>query len=145
MLFAPIWHCCGLDGVRRAVYLVFMRNSEAGRRRGTALRRAPEPVPGVDLRVLKALASVPRLAVLEWLKDPVANFPPQTDGDLLVDGVCADFIRGKLGMAAATASRHLTLMTEARLLTATRKKGWTFYRRDEAAIREFTEALHTDL
>jgi hypothetical protein len=30
-------------------------------------------------------------------------------------------------------------------LTATRKKGWTFYRRDEAAIRRYTAALHTDL
>jgi len=32
----------------------------------------------VDLEVvLKALASERRLQILEWLKDPVANFPPQ--------------------------------------------------------------------
>jgi DNA-binding transcriptional ArsR family regulator len=95
--------------------------------------------------MLKALASETRLTILEWLKDPVANFPPQVDGDLLQDGVCADFIREKLGVAAATASRHLTLLTDARLLIATRKKGWTFYRRDERAIGDFTERVRAHL
>jgi DNA-binding transcriptional ArsR family regulator len=99
----------------------------------------------VKLRVLKVLASAPRLTILELLKDPVGNFPPQTDGDLVKDGVCADFIRDRLGIAAATASRHLTLLTEAGLLVSTRRKGWTFYRRDEAAIRAFTLALRSHL
>ena len=78
-------------------------------------------------------------------KDPTANFPPQTDGDLVSDGVCADFIRDKLGIAPATASRHLTLLTEAELLIATRKKGWTFYRRDESALGRFTDVLASEL
>ena len=108
-----------------------MRNSKA------------EPLP--SLRLFKALASETRLRVLAWLRDPVANFPAQVDGDLVQDGVCADFIREKLGIAAATASRHLTLLTEAGLLIATRKKGWTFYRRDEPAIRRFTRQMNTDL
>ena len=97
------------------------------------------------VRMLKAIASETRLSVLEWLKDPVGNFPAQVDGDLVTDGVCADFIRDKLGVAAATASRHLTLLTDAGLLIATRKKGWTFYRRNEPAIEEFTTQLHNDL
>ena len=97
------------------------------------------------LRLFKALASETRLQVLEWLRDPVAHFPPQTDGNLIKDGVCADFIREKLGIAAATASRHLTLLAEAGLLIATRKKGWTFYRRDEAAIRRFKRQMNADL
>jgi DNA-binding transcriptional ArsR family regulator len=110
-----------------------MRNSES----------ADEP--GALLKTIKAVSSPVRLEVLSLLKDPTANFPPQTDGDLVRDGVCADFIRDKLGIAAATASRHLTLLTEAGLLTATRKKGWTFYRRDEQAIRRFTEILKSEL
>jgi DNA-binding transcriptional ArsR family regulator len=97
------------------------------------------------LKTIKAVSSPVRLEVLSLLKDPAANFPPQTDGDLVRDGVCADFIRDKLGIAAATASRHLTLLTEAELLIATRKKGWTFYRRDEAAIARFTELLGAQL
>lgn len=91
--------------------------------------------------MLKALASPVRLAVLDYLKDPVGNFPPQVDGDPLVDGICADFLRDKLGIAAATASRHLSLLVDCGLLIATRKKGWTFYRRDEAAIARFTATL----
>ncbi len=97
------------------------------------------------LKTVKAVASPVRLEILSLLKDPVGNFPPQTDGDLIRDGVCADFIRDKLGIAAATASRHLTLLTDAKLLVATRRKNWTFYRRDESAIRGFTQALKAQL
>ena len=105
--------------------------------------------PGVGdrqrLAALKALASPVRLAVLEYLKDPTGNFPPQVDGDLIADGVCGDFIREKLGIAAATASRHLTVLVDCGLLIATRKKRWTFYRRDEDAIARFTAALKSSL
>ncbi len=90
---------------------------------------------------VKALASPVRLAVLALLKDPVGNFPPQTDGDLVEDGVCAVLIRKRLGIAAATVSRHLTLLVGAGFLIPTRKKGWTFYRRDERAIRAFARTL----
>jgi ArsR family transcriptional regulator len=97
------------------------------------------------LKTIKAVASPVRLQILSYLKDPVGNFPPQIDGDLVRDGVCADFIREKVGIAAATASRHLTLLTEAGLLVATRRKGWTFYRRDEEAIVRFTRSLNSQL
>jgi DNA-binding transcriptional ArsR family regulator len=97
--------------------------------------------PAARLSTLKALASPLRLAVLEYLKDPAANFPPQVDGDFVTDGVCADFLRAKLGIAAATASRHLTLLADAGLVVATRKKGWTFYRRNEDALARFTAEL----
>ena len=93
------------------------------------------------LRCLKAVSSPVRLQILELLKDPVGNFPPQVDGDPVVDGICGDFLRDRLGLAAATMSRHLTLLVEAGLLRATRKKGWTFYRRDDAAIATFTADL----
>jgi len=97
------------------------------------------------LVVLKTLASPVRLKILDWLKSPARHFPPQVDGDLETDGVCADYIREKLGIAAATASRHLSLLTAAGLLTATRRKGWTFYRRQERAIAAFTRQLRSDL
>jgi ArsR family transcriptional regulator len=108
------------------------------------MRTAP-PSALAGLRVLKALASDTRLTVLEWLKDPLAHFPAQVDGDLVKDGVCADFIREKLGVAPATASRHLTLLAESGFLITTRKRGWTFYRRNEAAIRSFITAMRTHL
>jgi ArsR family transcriptional regulator len=97
------------------------------------------------LKTLKALASPVRLDILRYLRDPVAEFPAQVDGDLIADGVCADFIREKVGIAAATASRHLTLLTDAQLLIATRKKGWTFYRRDNRAISHLAKQLKADI
>lgn len=110
--------------------------------RNSKTTRVADPA---TLRSLKALASPVRLAVLEYLKHPTRHFPAQVDGDLVTDGVCADFLRDKLAIAAATASRHLTLLTDAGLLVATRKKGWTFYRRDEAAIRRFAQRLGATL
>jgi ArsR family transcriptional regulator len=85
-------------------------------------------------RTLKALASDRRLLILEWLKDPVANFPPQEHGDPIEHGACNLFIVDKLGVSQPTATRHLQVLVEAGLVIATRRKGWTYYRRDEAAI-----------
>jgi ArsR family transcriptional regulator len=100
---------------------------------------------GGSLTVLKALASATRLAILDDLKAPEANFPAQVDGDRREDGICADYIRARLDVAAATASRHLTLLVDAGLLVATRKRGWTFYRRDENAIDDALRQLRADL
>lgn len=97
------------------------------------------------LREARAISSPVRLRILQLLKDPVGNFPPQVDGDLLRDGVCADFIREKLAVAPATASRHLSVLRDAGLLLVTRQKGWTFYRRDEAVIRDFAKRVRESL
>jgi len=86
--------------------------------------------------VLKALGSDKRMAIMEWLRDPAAHFPPQRDGDLVEDGVCSVFIADKLGVSQPTASVHLKLLTAAGLLRAKKIKQWTFYRRDEQRIAE---------
>jgi DNA-binding transcriptional ArsR family regulator len=90
----------------------------------------------LDVDVLKALGNERRLAILEWLRDPTAHFPPQRDGDLVEDGVCSVFIAQKLGVSQPTASVHLRLLTAAGLLRAKRIRQWTFYRRDERRIAE---------
>jgi len=92
-------------------------------------------------RALKALASDRRVQVLDWLKEPVKNFPPQVDGNLVKDGVCGVWIAEKLGVSQPTASEHMRLLVEAGLVIAKRQKGWTFYRRDEPAIKAFKKAL----
>ena len=97
------------------------------------------------LKPLKALASPVRLKILDWLRKPLAHFPPQKDGHPVRDGVCSDFLRRKLRIAPATASRHLAVLTAAGLLVATRKKGWVFYRRDEAALSRLTRELRARL
>jgi len=93
--------------------------------------------------VLKALANDKRLQILEWLKDPVRHFPPQVDGDLEADGVCAVFLTEKLGVSQPAAAQHLKVLLQAGLITASRKKQWTFYKRNEARIRT-VKALITE-
>ena len=93
------------------------------------------------LAVFRALARDPRLAILDWLRDPEAHFPPQSDGDLVQDGVCGLLIAEKLGVSQPTASEHLKILVQAGLLRGKRIKQWTFYRRDEAAIARLKRGL----
>jgi ArsR family transcriptional regulator len=90
---------------------------------------------------IRALANERRLQILEWLKDPVANFPPQVDGDLVEDGVCGVWIAEKLGVSQPTLSEHMKVLSQAGLVRARRIKQWTFYRRDEARIDEVKRAI----
>lgn len=100
--------------------------------------------PDVD-RVVKALTCDKRRAILAWLRDPAAHFPPQVDGDLIADGVCSDFIADRLGVSAPTASRHLHLLLDASLVEARRAKQWVFYRRNEEGIRRGLTLLANEL
>jgi DNA-binding transcriptional ArsR family regulator len=84
---------------------------------------------------LRAIANDRRLRILEWLREPRKHFPPQLDGDLVKDGVCGLFIARKLKVTQPTASEHLSVLVDAGLLRGKRIKQWTFYRRDEGALR----------
>ena len=96
----------------------------------------------VDLEpVLKALASERRRQILQWLKDPVAHFPPQEHGDPELHGACNQFIVEKLGVSQPAGSRHLKVLVDAGLIIATRRKGWTYYRRDEDVIAAVIQEL----
>ena len=92
-------------------------------------------------RVLQALASGRRLQILEWLKHPQRHFPPQVDGDLVEDGVCGVLIAQKLGVSQPTASEHMKILLDAEMVKAKRIKQWTFYRRDEAGIKQMKKML----
>ena len=95
-----------------------------------------------DLEVaLKALASDKRLKILDWLKDVPANFPPQEHGDPVSEGACNLFIVERLGVSQPTGSRHLKVLVDAGLVVATRRKGWTYCRRNEVAIAAVTERM----
>lgn len=89
-----------------------------------------------DVIVIKALANEKRMRILHWLKDPVAHFPPQVDGDLVEDGVCAVLIADKLGVTPATLSEHMRVLSAAGLVNGRKIRQWVFYRRDEARIAE---------
>jgi DNA-binding transcriptional ArsR family regulator len=83
---------------------------------------------------MRALANSKRLQVLEWLKTPRKHFPPQTDGDLVRDGVCGLLIARKLKVSQPTASEHLRVLVQCGVVRPKRIKQWTFYKRDEQRI-----------
>lgn len=105
----------------------------------------PSTAPADTIDVLRALASPKRLQILDWLRDPEAHFPPQRDGDLVDDGVCVIFIADKLGVAQPTATTHLQALARAGLVTPKRIGQWTFYKRNERAIRAFKRQLRDEL
>jgi DNA-binding transcriptional ArsR family regulator len=115
-------------------YIISLFNEMAKRRRKTDL-----------ITVFKALASGPRMRVLALLKNPRRNFPAQIDGDLVGDGVCADYIREKLHISASTASQHLKILADASLIRPKRIKQWTFFKRYEPRIRQIKKEIGLQL
>src|SRR5436305_10692340 len=92
-------------------------------------------------RTFRALASKQRLRILFWLQNPRKHFPPQVDGDLVRDGVCGVLIARKLRVSHPTASEHLKVLTHAGLIRGKRIRQWTFYKRDEPAIRKIKRTI----
>ena len=90
---------------------------------------------------LRALANDRRLQILDWLKRPQQEFPPQVAGDLVKDGVCGLLIAKKLRVTQPTASEHLKILTAAGLVQGKRIKQWTFYKRDEREIRRIKKLI----
>jgi ArsR family transcriptional regulator len=55
------------------------------------------------------------------------------------------FIADKLGVAQPTATTHMQALARAGLVRSKRMGQWTFYKRDEAAVRAFKRQLRDDL
>jgi ArsR family transcriptional regulator len=93
------------------------------------------------LLALKALANPTRLAIMGWLEDPAANFPPQ-DHPPDEFGVCLKHIQAKAGVSQSTASQFMATLQRAGLVTSRRMGQWTHYRRDEEALERLARRLH---
>ena len=94
---------------------------------------------------LRALSNDSRLRVLAWLRAPTRHFPPQTDGDLVEDGVCGLLIARKLRVTQPTASEHMKILVQAGLVRGKRIKQWTFYKRNETSIRKLKNQILRDV
>lgn len=95
-----------------------------------------------DADLFRALGNDRRLQILAWLKDPVAHFPPQRDGDLIEDGVCGQLIAEKLDINASTLSEHMRVLQGCGLVTSKRVKQWTFYRRNDARLQALASIVN---
>lgn len=97
------------------------------------------------VEISKVLANDTRVKILQWLKNPEANFPPHQDIDHFDDGVCVGFIQDKAGLSQSTISTYLNSMQNADLVIPTRHGKWTYYRRNEEVIQAYVESLKKGL
>ncbi|MFQ4144796.1 metalloregulator ArsR/SmtB family transcription factor [Chlorogloeopsis sp. ULAP02] len=97
-----------------------------------------------DTDIFKVLANETRLQILQWLKEPEANFPPQ-DVDPSTVGVCVSSIQKKTGLAQSTVSHYLSMLEATGLIISTRQGQCTYYRRNEEAFSEFVTHVATEL
>ncbi|QDH21512.1 ArsR/SmtB family transcription factor [Saccharibacillus brassicae] len=99
--------------------------------------------------IFKALSNETRLSMLGWLKEPEKHFPAQgahiPKGVNFAGGVCVGDIQEKAGLSQSTVSSYLNMMQKAGLLESFRYGQWTYYRRNESAIRELAEHIRTEL
>ena len=82
--------------------------------------------------------------ILEQLKAPLSNSPPQDHGDPAI-GVCVTHLQHKAGLSASTASAHLAILQRAGFVLTTRIGKWTYYRRNEEVIDDFAARLTIEL
>jgi DNA-binding transcriptional ArsR family regulator len=98
------------------------------------------------LEPLRAIANPMRLQILGWLREPDVHFSRAAAiADPHEVGVCVSHIRAKAGLAQSTVSAYMAELERAGLVRATRVGKWTHYKRDEDAIRAFTDALQAAL
>ena len=95
-------------------------------------------------KALNALKNPTRRNILSWLRDR-SNFPPALPEHADLEGVCVGYIQEKAGLSQSTISNYMGLLKEAGFVTSERHGQWTFYRRDEEAIRAFIDAIGDDL
>lgn len=88
----------------------------------------------IDLNeALRALSNPVRLKIMHWLKDPRHHFPEQEiDPEWM--GVCVSIIQAKANLSQSTISSYLAMLSRAQLVTSQRSGGWTYYKRNAAAV-----------
>ena len=96
--------------------------------------------------VFKALANKSRLQILNWMKHPQQHF----GGDCPSGGprgklVCVGEITEKLGLSQSTASHYLAMLMKAGLIVARREGQYTFYERNEEALKEVGKFLKEEI
>lgn len=89
----------------------------------------------------KCLSNHPRVQILEWLKKPDQHFPPHETIRHFNDGVCVTYIQEKAGLSQSTISTYLSSMEKCGLLIMTRHGKWSYFKRNEELIKQYTMFL----
>jgi ArsR family transcriptional regulator len=93
------------------------------------------------VEISKALSNKTRLKILQWLKNPEEHFPPHVDIKNFNDGVCVSYIKEKTNLSQSTISSYLSTMEKSKIITLTRHGKWSYYKRNEEIIEQYTLAL----
>lgn len=98
--------------------------------------------------IYKALSNDTRSQIMQWLKNPEEFFdekPYLQQGLNFRIGVCVGDIQAKTRLAQSVISSYLLTMQKAGLLESERIGKWTYYRRNEKTIQEFSEYIKKKL
>jgi len=90
-------------------------------------------------RALHAIADPTRRRILQALKERGAC---SIGKDV---GLCASDIELRIHLSQPTISHHMSVLTKAGLVEATKLGQWIWYRRNETALREFARKLRASL
>ena len=90
-------------------------------------------------RIIQAIADPTRRQILQTLKEKGACSIGKEEG------LCASDIEDRVRLSQPTISHHMSILTKAGLVEAKKLGLWMWYRRNEAAIREFTGRLKDSL
>ena len=95
-------------------------------------------------KAITALNNPTRRKIISWLRDR-SNFPPALAEHADVKGVCVGYIQEKTGLSQSTISNYMAILKDAGLVVSERHGQWTFYSRNEKAIRAFVAELEKEL
>jgi len=93
------------------------------------------------IKVNNALANKTRFDILNWLKNPEANFPAHQELKHFDFGVCAMYIKDKSGLSQSTISSYLSTLQNVDLISPTRVGKWTYFKRNEKTINLYLQKL----
>ena len=93
---------------------------------------------------LSVLNNPIRRQILLWLKDR-SNFPPPLPEHASINGVCVGLIKEKAGLSQSTISNYMSQLKKQNLVLAERQGQWTFYRRNEDAIKLFVKSFSEEI
>lgn len=98
--------------------------------------------------IYKALSNETRCQIMDWLKKPENHFDEKKYLDYGISfrtGICVADIQKKSGLAQSVISNYLLTLQRAGLLESERVGKWTYYRRNEQTIKEFSEYIQNQL
>jgi ArsR family transcriptional regulator len=104
----------------------------------------PADDPSLD-RALHAIADPTRRRILQALKEGPATATIAGRRAGLKSCLCAGDIEERVQLSQPTISHHMSILTKAGLVEATKQGQWRWYRRNEKAIQQMVKTLRGKL